>query len=51
MRASSLRWLMMKGDKREERRDRDGAGEAAGEDKEAREECETPERSIRDGAA
>lgn len=42
---------MMKRDRGEEGWDRDGAEEAAGEDKEAREECEAPERSMRDGTA
>lgn len=43
--------LMIGGDRREEGRDRDRAGEAAGEEEKAREECETPERATREGAA
>lgn len=42
---------MMRGDRREEGRDRDGARETAGEEEKAREECETPERGTGDGRA
>lgn len=42
---------MMRGDKREEGRDRDRARETAGEEEKAREECETPERGVGDRAA
>lgn len=54
LRASSLRWLhlpCMRGDRREEGRDRDRARETAGEEEKAREERETPGRGVGDGGA
>lgn len=42
---------MMRGDNREERRDRDRVRETAGEEEKAREEFETPERGVGDGEA
>lgn len=43
--------LMMKGDGRQEGGDRDRAREAAGEQKKAREMCETPQRGVGDRPA
>ena len=43
--------LMMRGDRREEGRDRDRARETAGEEEKAKEECETPERDVGDAGA
>lgn len=42
---------LMKADRKEEGRDRDGEREAAGEEVKGREECEAPERGVGDGRA
>lgn len=43
--------VMMRGDRREEGRDRDRVKETAGEEEKAKDECEAPERDMGDTEA